>query len=73
MPSEEAAAIVKPWFPNFEVDVLAGAIQRYQRLGIWPESPEITADGYVRLKSSLISGGFISSDPSFEKLAPKLN
>ena len=73
MPAEEAASIVKPWFPDFELNALSGAIQRYQRLGIWPQSPKITADGYVRLKSSLISGGFITSDPAFEKLVPRLD
>lgn len=64
----QAAAAVKPWFEDFEPDLLTASIARYRRLGVWPASAEITADGFVRLKSALISGGFISSDPAFERL-----
>jgi len=65
----EAAGLVVPWFPEFSQDLLAASIARYQRLDLWPASPEMTADGFARLKSSLISGGFIAGDPAFERLA----
>ena len=69
IPAHEAAAAIEPWFPDFDADTLSSAIARYQRLGIWPEEPNLTVDGFVRLKSSLLSGGFIASDPSFAELA----
>lgn len=65
---EDAAAKIRPWFEDVDPALLAAAVARYQRLGIWPATPEMTADGFARLKSSLISGGFISGDPSFERL-----
>lgn len=64
----DAAAQLDPWFPDVDRATRAAAIARYQRLGVWPASPEMTADGFVRLKSSLLSGGFIASDPPFEQL-----
>jgi len=63
-----AAAAVKPWFPDLAPETIAASIARYQSLHLWPETPEMTADGFVRLKSSLLSAGYIASDPSFEKL-----
>lgn len=62
------ATIIKPWFPDFNELLIATAIARYQRLDLWPSDPAITADGYTRLKSSLLSSGFIKSDPAFEKI-----
>ncbi len=62
------AATVKPWFPDFDEQLLATAIARYQRLGIWPASAPMTADGFTRLKSSLLSSGYINSDPAFERV-----
>ncbi len=65
---DAAAAAVAPWFPNVAPRHVAAAIARYQGLGIWPETPAMTADGFVRLKSALLSGGFIASDPPYERL-----
>lgn len=62
------AAIIKPWFPDFDEALLATAITRYQRLDLWPSDPTMTADGFTRLKSSLLSSGYISSDPAFERI-----
>ncbi|MGA0424542.1 MAG: ABC transporter substrate-binding protein [Alphaproteobacteria bacterium] len=64
----EAATKIKPWFDNFDEALLAAAIGRYQRLNLWPLDTDITADGFVRLKSSLISGGFIETDAAYENI-----
>lgn len=64
----DLAQTIKPWFPDFDEPLLAAAISRYQRLDIWPTDPTITADGFVRLKSALLSTGYINSDPAFETL-----
>lgn len=64
----DAAAAIQPWFPDDDASLLARSIDRYRRLGVWPTSTTITADGFVRLKSALISGGFIDGDPAFERL-----
>ncbi|MEL0013697.1 MAG: hypothetical protein VW715_00725, partial [Rhodospirillales bacterium] len=68
----EAATKIKPWFDNFDEALLASAIGRYQRLNLWPLDTDITADGFVRLKSSLISGGFIETDTAYENMVANL-
>ena len=65
---EDAAALIKPWFEDVDPVLLASAIGRYQRLGLWPATPEITVDGFVRLKSAMLSDGYIQTDPSFDRL-----
>lgn len=62
------ASIIRPWFPDFDEALLTTAITRYQRLDLWPDTPTMTADGFTRLKSSLLSSGYINSDPAFEKI-----
>lgn len=68
IPPEEAAALIKPWFEDVDPALLAGSIGRYQRLGLWPATPEITVDGFVRLKSAMLSDSYINSDTPFERL-----
>ncbi len=62
----EVAAAVSAYFPDMTDDVLAGAIDRYQRLGIWGGDPRLPVSGFVRLKLGLLSGGFIRRDVPFE-------
>jgi NitT/TauT family transport system substrate-binding protein len=56
------ARLVAPYFPHVAPDVLERAIGRYQALGLWSEAPELSVEGFVRLKCALISGGFITTD-----------
>lgn len=72
MESEEAASKVKAWFQEFDEPLLAAAISRYQRLKIWPSDTKITVDGFVRLKSALISGGFIQSDTAYDRVVVEI-
>jgi hypothetical protein len=72
MESEEAASKVKAWFQEFDEPLLAAAISRYQRLNIWPSDTKITVDGFVRLKSALISGGFIQSDTAYDRVVAEI-
>lgn len=64
----DAARTLRPWFEEFPESAVAASVARYQRLGIWPRTPELTPDGFVRLKSALLSGGFVTSDPAFDLL-----
>ena len=54
------ADLVQPYFPDLAPEILAGAIDRYRSLGVWGRNPRLPTIGFVRLKVSLLSGGFIS-------------
>ena len=41
----------------------AAACARYQTLGIWSTTPLLPRLGYDRLRSSLVSGGFVAGTP----------
>ncbi|MFN4090331.1 MAG: ABC transporter substrate-binding protein, partial [Alphaproteobacteria bacterium] len=62
----EIAEAVADFFPDLRPDTLAGAIERYRRLGIWGRDPFLPVDGFVRLKLGLLSGGLIGRDVPYE-------
>jgi hypothetical protein len=43
--------------------VREAACARYQALGIWSTTPVLPRQGYDRLLSSLVSGGFVAGTP----------
>jgi len=63
---EAVAEVVQPYFPDVPPGVLAGAIGRYKSYGVWGRNPRLPLVGFVRLKVSLISGGFIDRDIAFD-------
>lgn len=60
------AGLVHPYFPDLDAAILTGAIDRYRRLGVWGRNPRLPVVGFVRLKMSLLSGGFIGRDVPFD-------
>ena len=62
----EVGEAVANWFPDIPREVLAGAIARYQSLGVWNENPILSQEGFDRLKAGLLSGGFITTGTTFE-------
>lgn len=57
---------VAPFFPDLSHDLLSAAIGRYLDVGLWATSPVLPVVGFVRLKSCLLSGGFIQRDIPFD-------
>lgn len=64
--SETIAGTIANYFPDLAPAVLAGAIERYRSHGLWGRDPILPPVGFVRLKSALLSGGFITRDVPFE-------
>ncbi len=62
----EVAEAVEEFFPDILPEVLSGAIGRYMKNGVWGEDPVLSKEGFQRLKSGLLSGGFISLDVAYE-------
>jgi NitT/TauT family transport system substrate-binding protein len=64
--SETIAGTIQGYFPDLEPVVLASAIKRYRCHGLWGSDPVLPPVGFVRLKCSLLSGGFITRDVPFD-------
>ena len=60
---EAIAAAVLPYFPDVPPDRLRTALAHYRGLGIWGLTPVLPRDGYDRLKTALVSGGFCRGTP----------
>jgi NitT/TauT family transport system substrate-binding protein len=65
-PAPTLAAAVRDYFPAVPEARLAGAIARYQALGIWGRDPILPRAGYERLAAGLVSGGFVGRAVPFE-------
>jgi NitT/TauT family transport system substrate-binding protein len=55
----EIARAVSEFFPDQKLELLSGALGRYQATGIWATDGTVSEDGFDRLRSGLVSGGFI--------------
>ncbi len=62
----EVSGAVARYFPDLPREVLAGAVARYQGLGVWSGDPIVRREGFDRLKAGLLSGGWISRDIPYE-------
>jgi NitT/TauT family transport system substrate-binding protein len=62
---EEIAETVAPRFPDLPLDRLQRALARYQRLGIWAETPHFPPAALDRLAAAMISSGAMAHHPGF--------
>ena len=62
----QIAYVIARFFPDQPERRLAAAIDRYKRLGIWGRNPRLPRSGYERLKSGLISGGFVARGTAYD-------
>lgn len=63
----EIAATVAGYFPDVPASLLAASYDRYKTLGIWGRDPILPRAGYERLRTSLVSGGFVAPGAPFEQ------
>jgi len=61
----QIADAIADYFPDVPTPIREAASARYQTLGIWSTTPVLPRQGYDRLLSSLVSGGFVAGT-SFE-------
>jgi NitT/TauT family transport system substrate-binding protein len=59
----QIADAIANYFPDVPAMVREAACARYQALGIWSTTPVLPRQGYDRLLSSLVSGGFVAGTP----------
>jgi NitT/TauT family transport system substrate-binding protein len=58
-PGAEIARVIGPYFPDADPAVLAGAAERYKRLGVWGRDGVLRQEGYDRLKHAMLAAGTI--------------
>lgn len=63
----DVAKAVASYFPDLPQGVLAAALARYKANGLYGDHPKHSVTGFVRLKSALLSGGFINRDVPFDE------
>lgn len=64
----EVAGAISSFFPDTAEGTLAGAMGRYQGLGIWSGCPAFSRSGFERLKLSIVSGGLVRTGQRFEDI-----
>ena len=65
---EEIAALIAPYFPDAEMDILISSIARYQEIGAYAPTPYIYEEAFYRLQDIMISAGELNAIAPFEKL-----
>jgi NitT/TauT family transport system substrate-binding protein len=59
----QIADSIADYFPGVPAAIRVASCARYQSLGIWSTMPVLPRQGYDRLLSSLVSGGFVTGTP----------
>ena len=67
-PAEAVADRIAPVFPEYDRNVLAEGVQRYQDAGVWATDPTITRHGFDRMRDALISGGLVRDPHPYESI-----
>jgi NitT/TauT family transport system substrate-binding protein len=65
--ADELAVAVAPFYPSLANELLVSALRRYHQAGLWATRPEVSREGFVRLATSLLSGGFVSRMHSYDE------
>jgi NitT/TauT family transport system substrate-binding protein len=65
--ADELAAAVAPFYPSVAGDLLVSSLRRYHQAGLWATRPDVSREGFARLATSLLSGGFVSRMHSYEE------
>jgi len=64
--TEEIAAVVAPYFPGMDFDVLVTALERYRSIDAWTPTPVISRDGFGRLQEVMMMAGELANPVPFD-------
>ena len=65
---EEVAAVIAPFFPDAEMEILVSSIARYQYIGAYAHTPVITEEAFYRLQDIMINAGELTEIAPFKSL-----
>ena len=66
--TEEIAAVVAPYFPGMDFDVLVTALDRYRSIDAWTPTPMISREGFARLQEVMMLAGELSQSVPFDEV-----
>jgi NitT/TauT family transport system substrate-binding protein len=66
--ADTVAQAIAGFLPDTPVEQLGRIIEQYRASGLWARSPELPTSPFLRLKAALVSGGLISTDPSYARV-----
>jgi NitT/TauT family transport system substrate-binding protein len=64
--AQAIADTIARFFHDVPRPILVASCARYQSLGVWGHDPHLPRDGYERLRTSLVSGGFVSEGTPYD-------
>lgn len=62
----EIAAVVEPFFPGMDFDVLVEAVDRYRSIDAWTPTPTITRSGFDKLQRVMMAAGELAEMVDFD-------
>lgn len=65
---QEVAEVIKDFFPDTEVDLLAQVLQSYQDIDAWKTSPEMKEEAFERLQTVMEEAGELKEKAPFDKV-----
>ena len=65
---DEVAAAVQNQFPDTELSLLTSAVQRYQEIGAYCETPILTQDSFDRLQTVMQSAGELTQTAPYDQI-----
>lgn len=63
----EVARLVRPYFEDAPPALLAAAIARYQKIGLWNQTPRLARASFEWLQAACLSGGLIRTGVPYER------
>lgn len=58
----QTAEVIRPFFPDTKLEVIARIVKRYKDQGTWPATPEVSPDGFMRLQEVMASAGELKAE-----------
>ena len=66
--ASEVAAVIQNQFPDTDLSILTNAIQRYQDIGAYSETPVMTEDSFDRLQTVMQEAGELEQSAPFSEI-----
>lgn len=63
--AQEIAAVVKDSFPDTQESLLVKAVESYQKIGAWSETPFMTEDSFERLQTVMTEAGELTKKADY--------
>lgn len=66
--SQEIAEVIQNFFPDTDIEMLATAIQSYQDIDAWNDTPVLKEEAFNRLQEVMIMAGELKENAPYDKI-----